>query len=207
MQWYISTWWIVSIWSKERYDAFKNRKKDSDTSATTGIDISKDIKARNKPMPVSPRQRKENQKAIKEIVDSQEVKFIEEPKKPKRKMKNPYRYDSKSNEGKKIKPIVEKKKNQDNSSNNNQVTKKPTVEDDSLKIEESKKEVKKNQTTTTKGKTRSSNRSRILRNDANFLELVKILNNLKRKNLKCIQNIQEMYKLDLKRLIKRLPNL
>ena len=159
---------MLAYGAKKAYDAFKNRKKDSDTSATTGIDISKDIKARNKPMPVSPRQRKENQKAIKEIVDSQEVKFIEEPKKPKRKMKNPYRYDSKSNEGKKIKPIVEKKKNQDNSSNNNQVTKKPTVEDDSLKIEESKKEVKKNQTTTTKGKTRSSNRSRILRNDAGF---------------------------------------
>lgn len=156
---------MLAYGAKKAYDAFKNRKKDSDTSATTGIDISKDIKARNKPM-VTPQQRKENQKAIQDIVDSQEVKFIEEPKKPKRKIKNPYRYDSKLNEEKKIKPVVKKKKNQDDSSNNKQVTKKSNAEDDSLKLKENKQEVKKNKTTTTKGKTRSDNRSRILRNDA-----------------------------------------
>ena len=53
---------LLAYGAKKAYDAFKNRKKDSDTSATTGIDISKDIKARNKPMPITPQQRKENQK-------------------------------------------------------------------------------------------------------------------------------------------------
>lgn len=59
---------MLAYGAKKAYDAFKNRKKNSDTSATTGIDISEDIKARNKPMPSS---------AVKnETPKRQEVSFV-----------------------------------------------------------------------------------------------------------------------------------
>lgn len=151
---------LLAYGAKKAYDAFKNRKKDSDTSATTGIDISKDIKARNKPM-VTPQQRKENQKAIQDIVDSQEVKYIR-PKKGldvsddirKAQGKTERRIKTSRDRGdlradlikEEEKPIVIKK-NQD-SNNNNQ---------DSEKLKKKKP--------TTTG-TRSSNRSRILKDAA-----------------------------------------
>tara|TARA_B100002019_G_scaffold150118_1_gene129163 strand:+ start:4362 stop:5171 length:810 start_codon:yes stop_codon:yes gene_type:complete len=124
---------LLAYGAKKAYDAFKNRKKDSDTSTTTGIDISKDIKARNKPMPISPKQRKENQKAIQEIVDSQEVKYVENAQQPKKRIKNPYRYAPQKTTRKITREELDEKlkksnkqfdyqvkKNQKDSSNNNQ---------------------------------------------------------------------------------------
>ena len=161
---------LLAYGAKKAYDAFKNRKKDSDTSATTGIDISKDIEARNKPMPITPKQRKENQKAIKKIVDSQEVKYVENEQKPTKRIKNPYSYAPQKTTRKITRKELDEKlkksnkqfdyqvkKNQQDSSNNNQ-----SSSGSSSSSVEPPKEVKKNQTTTTKGKTRSDNRSRII---------------------------------------------
>lgn len=150
---------LLAYGAKKAYDAFKNRKKKSDTSATTGIDISKDIKARNKPMPVSPRQRKENQKAIKEIVDSQKVKYVgaDEPQAEQVKYV-PSAKKIKSTKAKGfdlMKKAEVKKNNNQGSSNNNQ--------DSNNNSQDSEKPKKKKPITT--GKTRSDNRSRIL-NDA-----------------------------------------
>lgn len=151
---------LLAYGAKKAYDAFKNRKKKSDTSATTGIDISKDIKARNKPMPVSPRQRKENQKAIKEIVDSQKVKYVgaDEPQAEQVKYV-PSAKKIKSTKAKGfdlMKKAEVKKNNNQGSSNNNQ--------DSNNNSQDSEKPKKKKPTTT--GKTRSNNRSLILKNDA-----------------------------------------